>query len=229
MPAATTLFAKETNFQLCSYRQSSSRHSQAATHDTHTRRTRHIVSIPAAFAGCGVSTSGSNETMVPFQSPQPSGAATRSWTSRSQARTYFNPRSPRGLRPVRADVPGPGRQISITAALGGCDRRRLHVRAGAGISIPAALGGCDDIPDGQSVEVRPFQSPQPSGAATATYCSIANLATISLRHYARVSRVNDSFCWQLDYTGANPTRKRWLPYGRMRTLISERKEAFCII
>ena len=185
MPAATTLFAKETNFQLCSYRQSSSRHSQAAIHDTHTRRTRHIVSIPAAFAGCGVSTSGSNETMVPFQSPQPSGAATA-----QEALT--NRRVP----------------ISIPAALGGCDPFvDVTFSSSHLFQSPQPSGAATDaaytFEPGQE-----FQSPQPSGAATATYCSIANLATISLRHYARVSRVNDSFCWQLDYTGANPTRKR---------------------
>ena len=78
-----------------------------------------------------------------FQSTHPARGATERGRGKTWEHPYFNPRTPRGVRP-RASSMSPVRlTISIHAPREGCDRALLRAGRAAEISIHAPREGCD--------------------------------------------------------------------------------------
>ncbi len=101
------------------------------------------ISIHAPRGGCDPMASKRNRIQELFQSTHPVGGATR-WPAREIGyKSYFNPRTPWGVRPDGQQEKSDTRVISIHAPRGGCDRRRRWGDLVPGISIHAPRGGCD--------------------------------------------------------------------------------------
>ena len=82
-----------------------------------------------------------------FQSTHPVRGATRQRSGRSACRTYFNPRTPCGVRPAVSRYGfREHHTISIHAPRAGCDSRTRPSRRHWTISIHAPRAGCDEKP-----------------------------------------------------------------------------------
>ena len=94
---------------------------------------------------------------------------------------YFNPRSPRGLRPSAYAGGVIDFGISIHAAQEGCDECEYYnTGTSLSISIHAAQEGCDCLFKPQCKRTSVFQSTQPKRAATLTNWFVVFFADISI-------------------------------------------------
>ncbi len=80
-----------------------------------------LISIHAAQEGCDRQSLSMRWNLLVFQSTQPKRAATAASARRFIYPYYFNPRSPRGLRPKANNLTLYPHKISIHAAQEGCD------------------------------------------------------------------------------------------------------------
>ena len=80
--------------------------------------------------------------------------------------SYFNPRTPYGVRPCQVHLPLCPQHISIHAPLAGCDFPLLLGGLGFHISIHAPLAGCDFVSGGVLTVLGIFQSTHPLRDAT---------------------------------------------------------------
>ena len=139
------------------------------------------ISIHAPLAGCdGMSLSLSRRTFSYFNPRTPCGVRPPT-TFCSRVPTNFNPRTPCGVRlehPSKSVLPT---RISIHAPLAGCDRNvRAHKVQDLVISIHAPLAGCDAMyllsPAGFSI----FQSTHPLRGATHVLHDFLDRGAISI-------------------------------------------------
>ena len=134
--------------------------------------------------------------MNEFQSTPPARGATRSDVAGVAVLYNFNPRPPRGGRPLQTNFYGQAVYISIHAPREGGDDLRAAARRPVGISIHAPREGGDRVPSFSTVSRMSFQSTPPARGATTSrrynICSYrfqstppARGATLPRRHWAR--------------------------------------------
>ena len=82
---------------------------------------RELISIHAPREGCDSLICPPGTLCTEFQSTHPARGATAHGTRRRAGTSYFNPRTPRGVRPVDTPEAGTEYDISIHAPREGCD------------------------------------------------------------------------------------------------------------
>ena len=147
------------------------------------------ISIHAPREGCDDVSKERFFVKAPFQSTHPARGATAHITIYWYETRNFNPRTPRGVRPLPPTPLSRGKSISIHAPREGCDAvffvalstiipfQSTHPARGATmgytlddldkkISIHAPREGCDDAPGHYLVCTNVFQSTHPARGAT---------------------------------------------------------------
>ena len=107
--------------------------------------------------------------------------------------SYFNPRTPHGVRLADVRVTVPQQSISIHAPLMGCDKRTYVPPAEPTISIHAPLMGCDLTGWCAVIYMDKFQSTHPSWGATFCRCKSVTLCSISI--HAPLMGCDPSSAW----------------------------------
>ena len=159
------------------------------------------------------------DSAIVFQSTHPARGATLPVPISTRALPYFNPRTPRGVRPPA--IPASMEfltHISIHAPREGCDSGTRFFSISTHISIHAPREGCDNGGITGNGRGKQFQSTHPARGATVTDRTQADVdALFQSTHPARgaTSGKTSSFAdklFQSTHPARGATFTLWLPY-----------------